>query len=222
MSNDLKNLFRSHFKVFIVQTLMQFEGINLSINETQKILDHNKIYQDINDEQALVINNLLGTLDFVDSLEHSQAIDKNLYILLNSKIAQKQALSVGTFRDGATSIPCIDHPIPPPNEIIIEQYLKRLNLLNANNFKHEVSEVFCELSKLQPFWDGNKRSTLFLCNVALIQKNLGLFYITEHQYSTFDKKLTDFYTNQDHSLVSWLENHCVRSKTELSHKIENT
>lgn len=83
-----------------------------------------------------------------------------------------------------------------------------LSRLDKDNNKKVVSRVFCLLCKAQPFFDGNKRSTLSLCNVALLKQKLGVLLIKNELYLEFDKLLTKFYANNDEELLNFLETKC--------------
>lgn len=64
------------------------------------------------------------------------------------------------------------------------------------------------MCKAQPFFDGNKRSTLCLCNEALLKQKLGVMLIKNELYPEFDKLLTKFYANNDEELLNFLETKC--------------
>lgn len=69
---------------------------------------------------------------------------------------------------------------------------------------------------MQPFYDGNKRTTLFFCNTALLKKQLGIFFIENEKYDIFENELTKYYTEQlDCKLQEVLVKDCIKSINEL-------
>ncbi|MCR4554941.1 MAG: Fic family protein [Succinivibrionaceae bacterium] len=83
----------------------------------------------------------------------------------------------------------------------VQNEISKLNDVTINDFKKVVSECFCNLSKLQPFWDGNKRTTLFLCNAQLIKNDFELLIIKNDSYAAFEEHLTAFYTENDKTII---------------------
>ena len=163
---------------------------------------------DFPEDESLIINNVINTLNYMESLNLSkQNIDLNLYIQLNSFVAKDQALVTGALRNGLCSIPCIGQ-IPVPEVENVQKEISALNNITKDNYKSVVSECFCNLSKLQPFWDGNKRTTLFLCNAQLIKNDFDLLVIQKDNYAVFEEHLTDFYTASDKTIVDFLAKNC--------------
>ena len=161
---------------------------------------------------------MINTLNYMESLNLSkQNIDLNLYIQLNSFLAKDQALFTGDLRNGLCSIPCIGQ-IPVPSQESVQNEICKLNNVTINDFKTVVSECFCNLSKMQPFWDGNKRTTLFLCNAQLIKNDFELLIIKKDSYATFEEHLTAFYTENDKSIIDFLAQNCfIKTKLEKKH-----
>lgn len=201
--------FRSEVKINFAQSLFRFEGINLTDIQTEKLLNNDNFAMlEFTEDESLVINNVINTLNYLESLDLSKhAIDLDLYIQLNSSLAKDQALITGALRNGLCSIPCIGQ-IPVPELENVQKEISALNNITKDNYKSVVSECFCNLSKLQPFWDGNKRTTLFLCNAQLIKNDFDLLVIQKDNYAVFEEHLTDFYTASDKTIVDFLAKNC--------------
>ena len=67
---------------------------------------------------------------------------------------------------------------------------------------------------MQLFFDGNKRSTLFLCNLALIKNNLGLFFVNHENIIIFNENLMYYYQNININIVNFIENTLIKSFSE--------
>lgn len=207
--------FRREVKINFAQTLCRFEGINLTDIQAEKLLNNDNFAMlDFPEDESLIINNVINTLNYMESLNLSkQNIDLNLYIQLNSFLAKDQALFTGDLRNGLCSIPCIGQ-IPVPSQESVQNEICKLNNVTKNDFKTVVSECFCNLSKMQPFWDGNKRTTLFLCNAQLIKNDFELLIIKKDSYAAFEEHLTAFYTENDKTIVDFLAQNCfIKTKT---------
>ena len=201
--------FRREVKINFAQTLCRFEGIILTDIQTEKLLNNDNFAMlDFPEDESLIINNVINTLNYMESLNLlKQNIDLNLYIQLNSFLAKDQALVTGALRNGLCSIPCIGQ-IPVPEVENVQKEISALNNITKDNYKSVVSECFCNLSKLQPFWDGNKRTTLCLCNAQLIKNDFDLLVIQKDNYAVFEEHLTDFYTASDKTIVDFLAKNC--------------
>lgn len=149
--------------------------------------------------------------NFIDTFDlKNSKIDLSLYKKLNELLSYNQSLAPGTFRKEGhyAYIPCIKDPISAPSIIEINYQLDCLNSLSLNNYKSQVSCIFCILCKFQPFYDGNKRSTLCLCNLALLKQNKEMLIIKNNQYNDFDRLLTEFYVGSNENLISFLVEEC--------------
>lgn len=210
--------FRREVKIHFAQSLCRFEGINLTDIQTEKLLNKENFEMlDFPEEDSIVIDNVVNTLNYMESLDISQLkVDLDLYIKLNSMLAKDQALFTGVLRNGLSSIPCIGQ-IPVPDQTKVEEEIAKLNSVSSDNYKSVVSECFCTLSRLQPFWDGNKRTTLFLCNVQLIKNDFDLLIIQKDKYADFEEHLTAFYTEENKDIIDYLAGNCF-IKTDIENR----
>lgn len=208
---ELLEEFRFNLKVFLAQNLLRFEDINLDIIKTKNLIENNLISEIRFDaENAIVVRNIINTLNFFrDAPFDTLEINRNLFININAMLAKEQALEVGKLRDGDVFIDCIKDPIKPPISSDLDRCLFDLDNCNSANYRSLIPESFSKLARMQPFFDGNKRSALFICNVALIKKNLGIFFIKNELYPEFQVLLTDFYTQNSKKLFDFLEKKCI-------------
>lgn len=214
---DLLSAFRENLKIFLAQNLMRFEDIVVDPVRTRDLIE-NRYTREISfdAENTLIIKNIINALDYLKILDlRNLEINDELFIKINSMLAFEQALETGHYRDRNCYIDCIADPIAPPDKEEIDHYLRLLNSCTERDFKDIVAVVFCNLAKMQPFFDGNKRSILFLCNVVLLKKNLGIFFIENKLYAQFQTLLTLFYTQGNTDIFKFLKEQCVYSKNGL-------
>jgi len=213
--------FRENIKIFFAQNLFRFEGISLSKVDTRVLLDQ-KIMHNLNfdSDQTQIIKNVINGLDFLEENFDSLSINLDSYKKFQAILANQQALKTGVLRTGNCYIHCIEEPIEPVSERQVNYVISDLNYLNEFNYKESVPDCFTRLARMQPFYDGNKRSSLFLCNLALLKKDLGAFFITNEKYPKFEDLLTDFYTGKNKDILPFLSG-CVYSKQELKLNFSN-
>ena len=155
-------LLNKDLKVLLIQNLLRFESLILDTDQVFKLLEHLD-KSSFDQDTSTIIKNVLNTLNFIDALDlKNSKIDLSLYKKLNELLSYNQSLAPGNFRKDHhyAYIPCIKDPISAPSIVEVNYQLDCLNYLSSNNYKSDVSRIFCNLCKSQPFYDGNKRSTL--------------------------------------------------------------
>ena len=198
-------------KILLAGTMFRFEQIDMDDSQIAGLFCGESAVSAIHDElESVVIENVIRTMDYLEEQMSTAELipDLDLFISLNSMLAQEQSLEVGTLRSGYSSIPCIGQlPVPDRNDV--EQWIRRLNSTQTGKFNMMVAECFCSLAKIQPFWDGNKRTSLLLCNIVLMQKESVLMHISRENYSEFDRKLTLFYRGESREIIRFLTDRCM-------------
>lgn len=165
---------------------------------------------DLDELNMTIIDNMIKTLDYCKTLDLDKlVINKDLYIKLNSLLAKNQALNVGAFRDRIFYIDCIDNPIEIPNIESIDLILSKLNEVNKDNFKEVIATSFPRLARIQPFWDGNKRTALVICNLALLKNNLGILTIPNNKYNDFTEHLKNYCVNGDLFIHKYIQKELI-------------
>jgi len=128
--------FSEEVKVYIAQSLLQFEGICVSEIETKTLLECGEIERKIDEVNGIIIENMLAALLFFKNLNLAEiSLDVDFFIQLNAILAKNQALEVGKFRDVKGYIGCVEKAIEPPDVCEIVQILQDLERLDEGNFK---------------------------------------------------------------------------------------
>lgn len=215
---DIVQQFRLEEKVFLAETAFHLEGIHFDEVQIADLLNNqNKTVLDLDEDAAIIIRNVIDTLDYLQENDLKKIkIDLDLYIKLNSLLAKDQALFVGRLRDIPTVIGCIKDDIPVYEKDMIEKEIHKLNNINKDNFREIIPSVFCRLSRMQPFFDGNKRSTNFLCNIALMKNNLGLFVINYENLKDFNRYLKDYYQEKNSDILKFIGNNLIINSLEYN------
>lgn len=184
------------------------EGIAITFSETQAILDGQNVSR-LRIDEIQTINNLKHAWQFLlNSIEAE--IDFNYISSIHSLIGANIVDSAGKLRTfevgmgGTTWKP----------ELPSKEKLERLIDLYKNDTVSETDKILtlmCELMKMQPFNDGNKRTAMLIANHELIKKGRGIISISEENKIEFGNKLIDFYENQDkiEDLKYFLFSNCI-------------
>ena len=199
----------NELKLLLAKNLFRFEDLEFSTEKIQGILNEKvEALNSIELGDLAILNGIRRLFEYIEKLNIKElCIEVEFYKTLNGILAFNQSLDPGRFREGnqLVYISSIKDPIKPAPLSFIKERLELLSHLDKDNYKKVVSRVFCQLCKAQPFFDGNKRSTLCLCNVALLKQKLGVMLIKNELYPEFDKLLTKFYANNDEELLNFLE-----------------
>ncbi|MBE6440775.1 MAG: Fic family protein [Desulfovibrio desulfuricans] len=163
------------------------------------------------------MRNVVAALDFLETINMKQvSIDLDLYIKLNALLAIDQALETGHLRNQPVSIGCIPEDIEVFDKSLIEHEIKRIADITETDFREVIPDAFCRLARMQPFFDGNKRTTAFLCNVSLLKRGLGLFIINDEKLGRFNALLFEYYTGKNNDILEFIGNECIISVEQLA------
>ncbi len=194
----------------LARSLMLFEGYEITGDEAAGI------FEDFDSAaSSLDAGGRRAARGIVDAFSYMQApafrrarLDLRLYSTINRLLAFEEALAPGKLRASDGYIPCVSHPIRPATEADLAPCFQALSGLGGDSFKKDAASVFCRLCALQPFYDGNKRSTSMLCNVALARKGLALLCIPPEKYPAFSDLLALCYQGRP-GLADFLAAECM-------------
>ena len=168
--------------VEITYNALNIEGVAITIEETQDLLDNKKIYS-LKDTDNILATNFVNSLSYVNSIiekgfdkyeliEHMKRI--NLY-LLNGLHSE-----AGNIRYSNIKVSGSNYTPKIPVEFGIREYIMR----NINNILEDPLELYCYITRNQIFADGNKRTALLITNLILYKDN---------KYLSVDEKYADEY-----------------------------
>ena len=129
---------------------------------------------------------------------------------LNEYIARNEALEWGKLRSGRVSISGTDYLPPiPQGEAAKEQLASILN--EDTTATEKALNVFLWGTRGQPFWDGNKRTSLVAANKLLLQAGAGMLTIQEKNMERFNALLVAYYdTGEGEALKAFLYDHALQ------------
>lgn len=168
--------------VEITYNALNIEGVAITIEETQDLLDNKKIYS-LKDTNNTLATNFVNSLSYVNSIIE-KGFDKyelieymkriNLY-LLNGLHSE-----AGNIRYSSIKVSGSNYTPKIPVEFVIREDIMR----NINNILEDPLELYCYITRNQIFADGNKRTALLITNLILYKDN---------KYLSVDEKYADEY-----------------------------
>lgn len=168
--------------VEITYNALNIEGVAITIEETQDLLDNKKIYS-LKDTDDILATNFVNSLSYVNSIIE-KGFDKyelieymkriNLY-LLNGLHSE-----AGNIRYSNIKVSGSNYTPKIPVEFGIREDIMR----NINNILEDPLELYCYITRNQIFADGNKRTALLITNLILYKDN---------KYLSVDEKYADEY-----------------------------
>ena len=201
-------------KTFIKENifyLMCFESKNITFPKIESILQNVNTTNGGFDAQVThqLMNGWKLILDIPDS-----NITFTQILSLHSQIAKEQALEWGVLRSGNVSISGTSFSPKIVRQKDIEEMI--LKVRNSDDIYKEISYFIPKLIKMQPFWDGNKRTSIILANRLLIENHSGIISINNHHFEEFNNLLSNYY-NDDTKLEEvalFIENNCIYNTLE--------
>jgi Fic family protein len=112
-------------------------------------------------------------------------------------VAKDEALKWGVFRDGVVFIQGTDYQVPPADQLpaLFEQ--GRQALADTADPVHRAFLVFLWGSLIQFFYDGNKRTSRFLCNGILLSAGYPPMMISAKTQLPYNQVMARFYDTQE-------------------------
>lgn len=203
-----ENLFLA--KKRLVQNIFigaKLEGSNITIPETQTILDGVNVPSVTLDDIQTVLNLRDGWRYLLSHLDNS--VDLTYICKINEYIARNESLEWGVLRYGQVGISGTDyHPPIPTAEQVTQKLTEILN--PATSATEQALNYFLYGTRSQLFWDGNKRSSLLIANKILIHGGAGILIIPEKKLNQFNHLLVDYYNTGDgEKLKRFLYEECI-------------
>ena len=197
--------------VELVYNAGKFEGLNTTLLQTEEIIKYNRANNVAVDDVLTVVNLKRGFEMLLNDVQEPLLETSKR---INRIVAAEDALFPGEIRTGGLEVSTIQGRYVPPmltEDEVEDQYDKILN--------QEISEtekalrLFLFISKIQIFWDGNKRTALLTANKIMFSKGLGLLSVPESVFAKFNELLSMYYNSNQSSneskILSFMHEECI-------------
>ena len=183
----------------------RLEGINITYEETKKVLEEVNVPSLRLDEINCILN-LRDVWNF--ALSNIDAdITLDFICKVNSFVSRNESLEWGVLRTGKVGINGVDYipNIPEREDVIVNIE----NILKEENITSRSLNLMIYLMRSQLFWDGNKRTAMIVANKLLISNGCGIISIKEDDINEFNKLLTEYYnTGNKEKIIPFLYDKC--------------
>ncbi|AVM56562.1 cell division protein [Bacteroides heparinolyticus] len=187
----------------------KIEGNTYTYVETEALLKDG-ITSEKRYEDAKMLKNLYNTfiseLEYIHKEKNQEIIDERTLFRVHQSIStglvsneESGALRVRAVRISGTNY------VPPKNSQEIESKLNEI-LFQQDEYTNPLEKavyLHCNLARLQPFIDGNKRTARMIESIALMNAGLIPVYSTkDSDILSYRKGLIAFYEKEDCSLYA--------------------
>ncbi|MDR0792810.1 MAG: Fic family protein [Chitinophagaceae bacterium] len=184
----------------------KIEGNTYSFVETEALLKDN-ITSSKKYEDAKMLKNLynifISELEFINKTGNKERIDEKTLFRLHKSIIWELVSDedAGSLRNRAVRITGTEY-VPPKDRQNIQIQLSQI-LYEQENFKNSLERAIflhCNIARIQPFIDGNKRTARLVESIVLMNNDIIPVYSTKDEdILNYRKALIHFYETQDYS-----------------------
>ena len=184
----------------LVADSTNLEGCNYTIPEIQTLLQNITVGGKSLTDNTIAQNQCNAWKKLVLDLKKDQASISLDYLLqLHAEIAKEEALAWGEFRSSQVYIAGTEYT--PPTFDKIEKLIKQLfeSLNNIADINKKATHLFLQIARIQPFFDGNKRTGRMMMNCLLITNGLTAINLPASRQLEFNTKMQQFYIDNNES-----------------------
>lgn len=185
----------------------KIEGNTYTYVETEALLKDN-ITSEKRYEDAKMLKNLYNTfiseMEYIHKKGNQEEVNESTLFRVHKQISTElvSGEESGALRSRAVRISGTEYA--PPKDVY-EIKLRLMEIFSQQNDYENPLEraifVHCNLAKIQPFIDGNKRTARMMESIVLMNYNLIPIYSTKDaDILNYRKGLMEFYDKDDYSL----------------------
>lgn len=202
-----QNIFLANKKLATnIYNSAKLEGLNVTFSETKTILDGINVSNVRLDEITCILNLRDAWKEILKTLKEPLTLD---YICkINSLVSRNESLEWGVLRTGQIGITGVDYIPDIPDEEKVKIELEKIKKIENKTL--QAIKYFLFGSRNQLFWDGNKRTSMFIANKIMIEAGKGIITVKEDNLLEFNKLLTEFYnTREEEKLIKFIYDNCI-------------
>jgi len=186
----------------------KIEGNTYSYVETELLLKDGvtsiKSYDD-----AKMLKNLYNTfIQVIEQIKKGNKIDvdKRTVCTFHSMLADElvQRREQGVFRTRAVNISGTTY-VPPKNVFEIEELFTKI-ISQQDNYSHPLERAIflhCNIARLQPFIDGNKRTSRLIESSVLMNYDIiPVYSVDKNDINSYRKGIVSFYEKLNYELYA--------------------
>ena len=205
-------------KIDFVYNTVALEGNTYSYAETETLLSGVTVGGHTIQEENEILDqkeawNLTLQKAFTKKVEITEELIKDIHY----RIGKNTVAKPGQYRDGRVKIGGTEY-IPPKTQsdiaYILKNFLKDFANLDNLAAHHKAIIIHFFIARLQPFFDGNKRTARLLLNFLLLQNAYPLLSIPVKTKQKYIEAMIKGYENLDINDLMKLINNLLLDKLE--------
>ncbi|CAB5506474.1 Fic family protein [Bathymodiolus thermophilus thioautotrophic gill symbiont] len=199
----------------LIYDAVNLEGVNYTLPEVQTLLDGVTVGGHRQTDE-LIIQNQIEAWKFLFKVIADEDFDLSAEFVcqLQEKVAKREALTWGEFREGGVSIAGTDYL--PPNHKELPNLWQKLRQKPMPNdidgiYQYAIS-LFLQMARIQFFYDGNKRTGRLMMNGILLKNGLPVINLPVSKQLEFNQLMLDFYLSNNEAPMQVLMLSCLDVK----------
>lgn len=194
----------------IIADTCQLEGVNFTVPEINTLLGGTTVGgHDIHDHN-LAVNQINSWEKLLSDLSQNKFEFSPQYLCaLHENVAKDEALTWGRYRTGNVTIAGSNY-MPPDSDkvagLVDEVFYQAKGIENTFD---KAAFLFLKLSRIQPFFDGNKRTARLFANGVCLDEGHPAFSISKKQELEFNTLMLGFYDTGDMSPMRAFLDTCI-------------
>lgn len=194
----------------IIADTCQLEGVNFTVPEINTLLGGTTVGgHDIHDHN-LAVNQINSWEKLLTDLSQNKFEFSPQYLCaLHEKVAKDEALTWGRYRTGNVTIAGSNYMPPESSQVsdLVDEVFHQAKGINDTFDK--AAFLFLKLSRIQPFFDGNKRTARLFANGVCLDEGHPAFSISKKQELEFNTLMLGFYDTGDMSPMRAFLDTCI-------------
>ena len=197
----------------LVYTNAHFEGVKLTLTETQTILDGVSV-AGVSVADVLTLVNLKRGWLFALDQTGPLTLELELEMQLNKLVAAENTVFAGELRSRQGGVNLGDGEIFAQPLIDKQQEVAFLQQTLANQRTTTTDKALTVMyhnMRQQIFWDGNKRAAVISANKIMIDGGAGLINVPLDKWGKWNELIADYYRTNDMTKVKqWTYEHAIQ------------
>lgn len=195
---ELALILAQKIREFYVYNTSALEGNTMTYPEVQTLLEGITVGGHKLSEEKQVLNQNESWKLLLELLKNQTfQIDQKTFCRLHSKVAEKEALKWGIFRDKIVGIGGTKHKPPKATEL---ESIFNASVTEIKAIQNPILQgllFFLSGSINQFFFDGNKRTARLMMNGIFLENGFPILNLLAKDKLEFNEKMIEFYDTHD-------------------------
>jgi len=206
-TNKAKALFIAK-KLFaeVVYDVQSMEGMPFTLPEIQTYLQGITVGGHKITDQDKLKQQILGWQTVIDLVsDNAFTLSKEIACSIQAIVAKDEALELGQFRSGQVGIAGTDYTPPRAGDLDTLFRATIDAICSLPDIREQAYRIHLDFARCQFFYDGNKRTGLFMLNGHLMSNGYSPLSIPAKRLTEYNAGMLRYYESGDHTeMLSFL------------------